>query len=137
MRGARRRAALPGFGLSLGLTLSALGLAVLIPLAALVVSSLSIDAATFRSTLASPRVVASLRLSLLAALAGGARAARLGGLVAWVLVRYPFPGRRLVDAVVALPFAHPTAVAGIAQTTHYGPTRWLGRPLAAHGLPGS
>ncbi len=132
---ARRRAALPGFGLSLGLTLSALGLAVLVPLAALVVSSLSIDAATFRSTLASPRVLASLRLSLLCALAGAAAAALLGGLVAWVLVRYPFPGRRVVDAVVDLPFALPTAVAGIALTTLYGPTGWIGRPLAALGLP--
>lgn len=134
MRRERRRTSLPGLGLSLGVTLAALGLAVLLPLAALVFSSLSIDAETFRRTLASPRVLASLRLSFATALSGAAVATLLGGLVTWTLVRYRFPLRRLVDALVDLPFALPTAVAGITLTTLYGPNGALGKPLALLGV---
>ena len=132
---ARRRAArLPGFSLSLGVTLAALSIAVLVPLLALALSSLKLDAATLRRTATDPRVLAAVRLSLTTALAGAAGASLVGGLLAWVLVRYRFPLRRLVDALVDLPFALPTAIAGIALTTLWAPTGWLGRPLAAVGV---
>ena len=131
--GASRRV-LPGRNLTLGVTLAYLGLIVLLPLSAafLKTSSLSWDA--FWQTVSSPRVVASLRLSFGAAALAAAVNMVFGGIVAWVLVRYRFPGKRLVDALVDLPFALPTAVAGIALTALYAPNGWIGHWLAPLGL---
>ncbi len=134
MRGAGRAAALPGFGPTLGAALAGLTFVVLIPLAALALATLKLDVETLRRTASDPRVLAAVRLSLTTAVAGAAGASLLGLLVAWVLVRYRFPLRRLVDALVDLPFALPTAIAGIALTTLWAPTGWLGRPLASLGV---
>jgi len=130
----RRAARLPGFPLTLGISLSALSLVVLLPLSALALSALRLDTATFRRTLADPRVLAAIRLSLATAFSGAVAASLAGLLIAWVLVRYRFPFRRLVDALVDLPFALPTAIAGIALTTLWAPTGWLGKPLATLGV---
>jgi sulfate transport system permease protein len=130
----RRRRVLPGFRLSLGLTLVYLGLLVLIPLGGLFVVSARLAPEQFWQTVTAPRALAAYRLSLGASLAGAAVNAAGGLLVAWVLVRYPFPGRGLVDGPVDLPFALPTAVGGIALTAAYAPNGWLGAPLAAHGV---
>jgi len=129
-----RRSLLPGFGLALGLTLTYLTLVVLIPLSTIFVKSATLGWETFWTTVTSPRVVASYRLSLGASLAAAAINAVFGVLAAWVLTRYRFPGRRLVDALVDLPFALPTAVAGIALTTLYVPNGWLGARLAPLGV---
>lgn len=125
---------LPGFGLSMGYTLTYLGLVVLIPFAALVLRSMGLTWGEFWGTVTDPRLVASYRLSFLAALGGALVNAVFGLVVAWVLVRYDFPGRRLVDALVDLPFALPTAVAGIALTTLYAPNGWLGKYLEPLGI---
>src|SRR3954467_12724356 len=111
MRAQRR--VLPGFGLTMGITVLYLSLMVLIPLATLPVRTMTMSWAEFRGTIADPRVVASYRLSLGARRPAAAVNAVFGALVAWVLARYSFPGRRLIDALVDLPFALPTAVAGI------------------------
>lgn len=129
-----RRRVLPGFGLSLGLTLAWLSTIVLIPLLALVLRPLELGPAGIWASLAEPRVWAALRLSFLAALAAAALNLPVGLLAAWVLVRYRFPGRRLLDGMVDLPFALPTAVAGLALTALYAPNGWLGAPLAALGV---
>ena len=126
---ARAHSVLPGFGIALGCTLLYLGLVVLIPLSAAFVKTFSLSWDGFVAAVTAPRVVASLKLSFGAALIAAAINAVFGLLVAWVLVRYPFPGRRLVDALVDLPFALPTAVAGIALTAIYAPNGWLGAPL--------
>ncbi len=136
-RSAAMRSVLPGFGLSMGVTLLYLALLVLIPLGGLVLfTTARMDLATFwASALADPRVLASYRLSFGASLTAAALTAVFGLLVAWVLVRYDFPGRRLVDAMVDLPFAIPTAVSGIALVTLYAGTGWIGRwldPLGVH-----
>lgn len=128
-------ALLPGFGPALGVTLLALSLVVLAPLSALLATSLRGSPRDFLAAVTTPRVVAAMRLSFLLSLAAAAVAAVLGLLLGWVLVRYRFPGRRLLDALVDLPFALPTAVAGITLTTLYAPTGWLGRPLSAFGVP--
>jgi len=125
----RRHSVLPGFSLSLGFTLLYLCFVVLIPLSAVFLKTLTVSWSSFVDTVTSPRVMASYRLTfgaaLLAALVNGV----FGLLVAWVLVRYRFAGRRLVDALVDLPFALPTAVAGIALTTLYASNGWIGRWL--------
>ena len=128
------RRVLPGFGLSLGYTLTWLGLLVLLPLAALVAKAAAGGADGFLSAIGTPRVLAALRLSFGAALLSAALNTLIGFVVAWVLVRYRFPGRRLCDALVDLPFALPTAVAGIALTALYAPTGWLGRLLTPLGV---
>ena len=128
------RSILPGFGLSLGFTLTYLSLIVLIPLAAAFIKTAGMSWADFVSAVASPRVLASYRLSFGASLAAGLVNAFFGLLVAWVLVRYTFPGRRIVDALVDLPFALPTAVAGIALTTIYAKNGWVGRWLEPYGI---
>jgi len=128
------RRVLPGFGLSLGYTLTWLGLLVLLPLAALVAKAAAGGADGFLSAIGTPRVLAALRLSFGAALLAAALNTLIGFVVAWVLVRYRFPGRRLCDSLVDLPFALPTAVAGIALTALYAPTGWLGRLLAPLGV---
>ncbi len=133
----RRRAErgpLPGFGLAMGTTLLYLGLLVLLPLATVVLKSAEIPPERLLEVVASPRALASYRLTFGAALAGAAVNLVFGLIVAWVLVRYRFPGRRLVDALVDLPFALPTAVAGIALAAVYAENGWLGAPLAALGL---
>lgn len=133
--GSRRRI-LPGFGLSMGFTLLYMTLLVLIPLGGLVLftGARMTLAELWRSAVVDPRVVAAYRLSFGASLAAAVLNGVFGFLVAWVLVRYNFPGRRLVDASVDLPFALPTAVSGIALTTLYAPTGWVGRLLAPLGL---
>jgi sulfate transport system permease protein len=130
----KRASVLPGFGLSLGFTVTYLGLVVLIPLSTIFVKSAGLGWDGLWAAVTTPRVLASYRLSLLASLAAAIVSAVFGLVVAWVLVRYPFPGRRLVDALVDLPFALPTAVAGIALTTLYGPNGWLGSRLAPLGI---
>jgi len=128
------RRVLPGFGLSLGFTLAYLGLIVLVPLAAAFLKTAGMSWDEFVTAVASPRVLASYRLSFLASFAAGLVNSFFGLIVAWVLVRYPFPGRRVVDALVDLPFALPTAVAGIALTAIYAPHGWVGRWLAPLGV---
>jgi sulfate transport system permease protein len=129
-----RPSVLPGFGLTLGVTIFYLSLLVLVPLATLPIRSASIGWSAFWEVVTDARVVASYRLSIGASLVAACVNAVFGALVAWVLVRYEFPGRRLVDAFVDLPFALPTAVAGIALTAIFAPNGWLGRPLADYGL---
>ena len=124
-----RRSVLPGFGLTLGLTLTYLCLLVLIPLAGLFFKSASLGASEFFAAVLSPRALAAYRLSFGASFAAAAVNAVFGLIVAWVLVRYAFPGRRLVDALVDLPFALPTAVAGITLTTLLAKNGWIGRLL--------
>ena len=129
-----QRTILPGFGLTLGVTLLYLGLLVLVPLSALALTAAGLTWAQFWGTVTDPRVLASYRLSFGAALAAALVNVIFGTLLAWVLVRYRFFGRSLVDALVDLPFALPTAVAGIALTTLYAPNGWLGSWLVAHGI---
>jgi len=133
-RAASRPHTLPGFGLALGYTLFYLGVVVLIPLAGLVFKTFTIPWADFRAAVGAPRVMAALGLSFGAALVAAAIDVLLGLLIAWALVRYPFPGRRLADALVDLPFALPTAVAGISLTTLYSPNGWLGGFLNTLGV---
>jgi len=130
----REPSILPGFGLSLGLTLAWLAAIVLIPLTALVLRPWELGVGGVWRTLTEPRVLASLRLSFGASAAAALVNAPLGMLVAWVLVRYRFPGRRLLDACIDLPFALPTAVAGIALTAIYAPTGPLGGLFAKVGI---
>ena len=130
----KRYSVLPGFGLSLGYALFWLGLIVLLPFAALLIKSSQLGLAAFWQTVSTERVLASLRLSFGAAALAALVNAVFGLLLAWVLTRYPFPGRRLVDALVDLPFALPTAVAGIALTTLYAPNGALGSLLAPLGI---
>ena len=130
----RERSVLPGFGLSLGFTLFYLGLIVLIPLSAAFIKTAGMSWDEFVAAVWSPRVIASYRLSFFASFAAATVNAVFGLLVAWVLVRYPFPGKRIVDALVDLPFALPTAVAGIALTAIYSKNGWVGQWLEPHGL---
>jgi sulfate transport system permease protein len=125
---------LPGFGLSMGITLTYLGLIVIIPLSMLFFKSAGAGLPGFIDAISSPRVVASFRLSLLASLAAASTNAVCGLAVAWVLVRYRFPGRQFLDAAVDLPFALPTAVGGIALTAVYSDNGWIGKWLAAFGI---
>src|SRR5204863_10108641 len=129
----RQRSVIPGFGLTLGFTLAALGWIVLIPLAGLVLKASSVGPAEFWRVATAPRTLSVLELSFGAALAGAAINLVAGTLVAWCLVRYDFPGRRVVDALVDLPFALPTAVAGIALATIYAPNGWIGQYAALLG----
>lgn len=125
----KRPSVLPGFNLALGYTLLYLSLIVLIPLSATLLKAASLGWASFWETVTSARVLASYRLTFGAAFAAASVNALFGLLVAWVLVRYRFPGQRIVDALVDLPFALPTAVAGIALTAVYAPNGWLGHWL--------
>jgi len=132
--GLRQPSVLPGFGLALGFALTALTLIVLLPLAALVLTALGIGPQEFWRIVSAPRTLAALRLSFGAALLAALVNAVFGLLIAWVLVRYRFPGRRIVDAAVDLPFALPTAVAGIALAALYAPNGWIGSIFAQFGL---
>jgi sulfate transport system permease protein len=132
--GLRRPSAIPGFGLALGFTLTYLSLIVLIPLAALVLKGTSLGASGFWHAITEPRTLAALRLSFVTSLIAASVNAVFGVVIAWVLVRYEFPGRRLLDAFVDLPFALPTAVAGIALTALYAPNGWIGSWLDPLGI---
>ncbi len=125
---------LPGFGLTMGFTVTYLCLIVLIPLGALILKATSLSWGQFLATVTSPRVLASYRLSFGAAFIGALINSVFGFIVAWVLVRYRFSGRRLLNAMVDLPFALPTAVAGIALTALYTSNGWLGRWLEPLGI---
>jgi sulfate transport system permease protein len=125
---------LPGFGISLGFAVTYLSLIVLIPLSAIFLKTATTHWARFVETVTSPRVLASYRLTFGASFIGAAIDAVFGFIVAWVLARYRFPGKRLADALVDLPFALPTAVAGISLTSLYAPNGWLGRYLHPLGI---
>ena len=129
-----QRRVLPGFGLSLGFTMLYLGLVVLIPLSTLFVKTFHLTWDEFTGIILSPRVLASFRLSFGASFAAAVVNALFGPLVAWALVRYEFPGKRVLDALVDLPFALPTAVAGITLTTLYAGNGWFGRSLGMLGV---
>ncbi|HEY7549303.1 MAG TPA: sulfate ABC transporter permease subunit CysT [Hyphomicrobiaceae bacterium] len=130
----RAHRVLPGFGLSMGYTVAYLSLIVLIPLSAVFIRSASLSFEAFWAAVTSPRVMASYRLSFGASLLAAAINTAFGFLLAWSLVRYRFPGKRIVDALVDLPFALPTAVAGIALTALYARNGWLGQYLEPLGL---
>nr|PZN41650.1 MAG: sulfate ABC transporter permease subunit CysT [Bacillota bacterium] len=129
-----KRSVLPGFGLTMGLTLLYLSLLVLVPLSALFLKTATLTWAEFWATVTAPRVLAACRLSFGAALVAALINGACGLLVAWVLVRYRFPGRGILDGIVDLPFALPTAVGGLALTTAYAPGGWIGRYLAPLGI---
>ncbi|MDF2233793.1 sulfate ABC transporter permease subunit CysT [Albimonas sp. CAU 1670] len=130
----RRPSVIPGFGLTLGFTILYLSLVVLIPLSGVVWRTADLGWEAFLRLATDERTLAALKISFGCALAAAAINVAFGALVAWVLVRYRFPGRPLLDAMVDLPFALPTAVAGIALTALYAPDGWIGAPLAALGL---
>jgi len=130
----KRPSAIPGFGLALGFTLTYLSLIVLIPLAALVLKSATLGFEGFWEVVTAPRTLAALELSFFTSLFAATINAVLGVMIAWVLVRYRFPGRRLLDAFVDLPFALPTAVAGIALTAIYAPNGWIGSLFEPFGI---
>jgi sulfate transport system permease protein len=130
----KKRSILPGFGLALGYTVLYLSLLVLIPLGATFLKASSLTGSQFWHIVTGPRALASYRLTFGASLIGATINLFFGVLVAWVLVRYSFPGKKLFDSLVDLPFALPTAVAGIALTTIYAPNGWLGKPLASLGI---
>jgi sulfate transport system permease protein len=128
------RSVLPGFGLSLGITCTYLSLVVLLPLATVFARTSELSGSALWATVTAPRVMASYRVTFGASLVAALVNTVFGLLVAWVLVRYRFPGRRVVDAMVDLPFALPTAVAGIALTTLYASNGWIGRYLDPLGI---
>ena len=130
----RGHSVLPGFGLALGFTVFYLGLVVLVPLSTLFWKSSTLGWGALWDIVTAPRVVASYKLTFGASFVAAAVNAVFGMVVTWVLVRYRFPGRRLMDALVDFPFALPTAVAGIALTTLYAPNGWLGAPLERLGI---
>lgn len=131
---ARRRSVIPGFGLTMGLTLLYLGLLVLIPLSTVFFRSAGLSFSGVWQTVTDPRVLASFKLSFGASFFAATINLFFGFIVAWVLVRYQFPGRRLLDGLVDLPFALPTAVAGIALTAIYAETGWIGGLLEPYGI---
>ena len=130
----RQPSAIPGFGLALGYTLSYLGLIVLLPIAALVAEAADLGLDGLFRGAAEPRVAAALRISFGLAFAAALIDSAFGLLIAWVLTRYHFPGRKFVDAAVDLPFALPTAVAGIVLATLYAPNGWVGEILSWFGI---
>ena len=130
----KRQSVIPGFGLALGFAVAYLSLVVLLPLAGLVLKTASLGWADFLAIATGPRTLAALRISFGLSLAAACINSVFGLLVAWVLVRYDFPGRRLLDAFIDLPFALPTAVAGISLAAIYAPNGWIGRLLAPFGL---
>lgn len=134
MKGSKKRSVLPGFRLSLGFTLFYLSLLVLIPLAGIFIKSFELSWAEFWSAVTNPRVLASYRISFSTALWAGLINAVFGLLIAWVLVRYRFPGKKIIDSLIDIPFALPTAVAGIALTTIYSKTGWIGSLLEPIGI---
>lgn len=130
----KARSIIPGFGLSMGFTVFYLSLIVLLPLSAAFFKTSTMGWGQFWHVVTAPRALASYELSFGASLIAAAINLVFGILTAWVLARYAFPGKRLFDSLVDLPFALPTAVAGIALTTIYAPNGWLGRPLSTIGI---
>src|SRR5262245_41633176 len=130
----KKRSVLPGFGLTMGYTVLYLSLVVLIPLAALVIKSLSLGWDGFWAAAWTPRVVASYTLTILTSLAAAIINAFFGFIVAWTLVRYSVPGKKIIDAMIDLPFALPTAVSGIALTAVYAESGWIGQYLEPLGI---
>ncbi len=131
---ARNRGVIPGFSLTLGYTILYLSLVVVIPLSAVVFKAAGLSWRAFLDAVASPRVAASYRLTFSVSIAAALVNGVLGVMTAWVLVRYRLPGKRLIDAIVDLPFALPTAVAGITLATIYAPAGWVGRILEPLGI---
>jgi sulfate/thiosulfate transport system permease protein len=125
---------LPGFGLSMGYTLIYLSLIILIPIAVLFLKATTISLTEFWETVTDERVVASYKLTIYTSFIAASVNAIFGTLIAWVLVRYEFFGKRIIDALVDLPFALPTAVAGIALTTIYAPNGWIGQYFESIGI---
>jgi sulfate transport system permease protein len=132
--GAAKRRTLPGFGLTMGLTLTLLSVVVLIPLAGLFVKTGELSTAQFWSIITSARTLHALKLSFGLSLAAAVLNLIMGMVIVWALVRYRFPGRRIFDAIVDIPFALPTAVAGVALTALFAQKGWLGAPLAELGI---
>lgn len=130
----RKHSVLPGFGMTLGYTLTYMGLVILIPLSALFLRSAALPLDKFWAIVSDPRVVASYRLTFTASFVAALANAFIGFIVAWSLVRYQFPGRKIIDALVDLPFALPTAVSGIALTTVYSKNGWIGGLLEPLGI---
>ncbi len=128
------RRVIPGFGISMGFTITYLSLIILIPLAALFLKAAKLGAAQWWEILTSPRMIAAAKLTFGASAAAAVVSTVFGLLVTWVLVRYRFPGRKLLDAMVDLPFALPTAVAGITLTAIYAPNGWIGQFLESWGI---
>lgn len=131
---ARRKSVIPGFGLALGTTVLYLGAIVLLPLCALIFKATDIGFAQFWTILSAPRTLSAIRVTVTTAFAATLFNAAYGLLLAWVLARYEFPGKRLLDALVDIPFALPTAVAGLALTALFAKNGWFGAPLEALGL---
>ena len=125
---------LPGFGLSMGITMFALGAIVLLPLSAMVFRASGLGWEGFWQAVTGPRAIAAFKVSFTVSFAAAVFDVFAGLLVAWVLVRYSFPGRRFFDSIVDLPFALPTAVAGIALTAMYAKNGWVGKHLYAIGI---
>jgi sulfate transport system permease protein len=132
--GASRRSALPGFGLTMGLTLTWLSLLILIPLAGLFIKTTELSLSQFIGTVTSARTLHALKLSFGLAFAAALVNLAAGLVIVWALVRYRFPGRRIFDAIVDIPFALPTAVAGVALSALFAQNGWLGGPLASLGI---
>ena len=130
----KKHSTLPGFGLTLGYTVLYLSVIVLVPLSTLVFKTAGLSWAEFAEAVLSPRTLAAYRLSFGAAFAAALANAFFGFLIAWVLARYEFPGKKIIDALIDLPFALPTAVAGIALTAIYAPNGWMGRFLEPLGV---
>jgi len=130
----RKASVLPGFGLTFGFTMFFLSAIVLLPLAALVLSAASIHWSDFLRVVTSPRALGSYRLSFGASLLAATINAVFGFIIAWTLVRYEFPGRKIIDALIDMPFALPTAVSGIALTTVFAQNGWIGRYLEPLGI---
>jgi sulfate transport system permease protein len=130
-----QRSALPGLPLTLGLTIFYLSLVICLPIATLVAKAADLGLDRYLAVVSSPRAVAAFEVTFLCALGATAFNALFGLAMAWVLVRHEFPGRRVLDALVDLPFALPTAVAGLALTALFAKNGWFGAPLAAIGLP--
>ncbi len=128
------RSVLPGFGISMGTTVFMLGLVVLLPLSTLFIKTSTLSWAEFIDIVTSPRVLASLKLTFTASFVAAVINSIFGLIVAWVLVRYNFPFKKWIDGIVDLPFALPTAVAGITLTTLYSSQGWIGKPLSAFGI---
>jgi sulfate transport system permease protein len=129
-----KKKVIPGFGLSFGIVMTILGLIVIIPLCSLVIFSSQLSFSDFIATVTRPRVLASYKVSILTAFAASVINAVMGLAIAWVLVRYTFPGKRIMDGIIELPFALPTAVAGIALTHLTVPEGWVGKIFAKAGI---
>lgn len=130
----KKKRVIPGFGISMGITMTFLSLIVLIPMVSIVITSSKMDITQFIQIITDPRIVAGFRVSLTSALIAALINCAFGVLIAWILVRYDFPMKRVVDGIIELPFALPTAVAGIALTALYSNNGWIGGFFAQFGI---